>query len=674
MAGQAKGKGESNDYHSDSESEAEDLFFTGVCRSERARQLLRLIAHLKQADCPGHAEVISKLKEKKVEVAWIHGLAQLTPESQTEEQWLKSWDRPKGNVTAWITNNIAKWSETMGEGDKKRLTDEGNLLMEESSRRALKQHAADNKDLPTHDDPPAEAIDELGGIFEMARLEEPVVTSADTASDQATEENDLSQADKFEERGIIKGILPQFYEKTEPSQHVAETGRPEDIVGAHEHSKRKDKSTTSLNQQDHELPPTTEVSETNEASRHLTPFTPEENREIERVWNGFQDYLARQDMLRSSLSRQDDQHSLLLESTRPAGEEITKQYIHSDPFLNPFADWFLQRKALRDRDERIARDRGYGVKWNREKASLFPLDRVVRRADRKKARTMGKKVRAKQAHIDTDVQARHHPQEHERVHQQTERHEEDGGYNRDPGFVRPRTGSNDAHGRSGLVNTTKGVAGGLNVVDLDLVGLDTSTKIHSIARVDMKTFSDNGPYRATDAAEIIALPAYYHKAVGCRRLYQKLFTNVPSVLVLDTGMLGSVLLDPIRQICISHLRLTSIQTAKPNNPTTCMSLLNLDVNKYPFNDPDKLCIPTTHEFHSANDAVVVATFKAFGKLDKEKYEEGWDAVISCAGVLMDLRARDVYLREILPTIQSEGTDGWKKTCDEWILKAKTGAQ
>ncbi|KAG9494722.1 hypothetical protein J7337_013861 [Fusarium musae] len=137
---------------------------------------------------------------------------------------------------------------------------------------------------------------------------------------------------------------------------------------------------------------------------------------------------------------------------------------------------------------------------------------------------------------------------------------------------------------------------------------------------------------------------------------------------------GSFLLDPIRQICISHLRLTSVQTAKPNNPTSCMSLLNLDVNKYPFNDPDKLSVPTTREFHSANDAIVVATFKALGKLDKEKYKEGWDAVISCAGVLMDLRARDVYLREILPTIESEGIDGWKKTCDEWILKAKTGAQ
>ncbi|KAF5569600.1 hypothetical protein FPANT_13890 [Fusarium pseudoanthophilum] len=59
---------------------------------------------------------------------------------------------------------------------------------------------------------------------------------------------------------------------------------------------------------------------------------------------------------------------------------------------------------------------------------------------------------------------------------------------------------NEAHGRSGLVNTTKSVAGGQNVVNLDLIGLDASTKIHCIARVDMKTFSDNEPYRATDAA------------------------------------------------------------------------------------------------------------------------------------------------------------------------------
>ncbi|PNP59712.1 hypothetical protein FNYG_14843 [Fusarium nygamai] len=134
------------------------------------------------------------------------------------------------------------------------------------------------------------------------------------------------------------------------------------------------------------------------------------------------------------------------------------------------------------------------------------------------------------------------------------------------------------------------------------------------------------------------------------------------------------LLDPIRQICMSHLRLTFVQTAKPNNPTTCMSLLNLDANKYPFNDPDKLCVPTTREFHSANDAAVRAIFKALGKLDKEKDEEQWYATISCAGVLMDMRARDVYLREILPKIESEGIDGWKKTCDEWALKAKTGAR
>ncbi|SCV57650.1 uncharacterized protein FFB14_15254 [Fusarium fujikuroi] len=132
------------------------------------------------------------------------------------------------------------------------------------------------------------------------------------------------------------------------------------------------------------------------------------------------------------------------------------------------------------------------------------------------------------------------------------------------------------------------------------------------------------------------------------------------------------LLDPIRQICKSHLRLTSVQTAKPKNPTTCMSLLNLDVNKYPFNDPDKLYVPTTREFHSANDAVVRATFKALGKLDMEEDKERWDTVMGCTGVLMDPCARNIYLREILPRIESAGIDGWKKTCDEWVLKAKTG--
>ncbi|KAF5578441.1 hypothetical protein FPCIR_11573 [Fusarium pseudocircinatum] len=342
MAGQVKGKGKSVDYHSDSESEADDLFFTGVCRSERARQLLRLIAHLEQADSPGHAEIISKLTEKRVEVAWIHGLAQLTPESETEEQWLKAWDGRNDYVSGWITNNIANWSETMGEGEKKRLIDEGKLLMEESSGHALKHHEADNKDLPTQDDPLAKAGDELSGKLEMTRLEDAAHTSVDTASDQAIEEH---------------------------------------IVGAHENSNRKNEPTTSLNQQDHELPPTTEVSKTHEPSRHVSQFTPEENRKIERVWNRFRDYGARQDMLRSALSQQDGQHPPPLKR------------IHSSPTLNAFANWFLQRQALRERDEGIARDRGYGIKWANERAHLYPLDKAVKRADEKKARTMGKKVR-----------------------------------------------------------------------------------------------------------------------------------------------------------------------------------------------------------------------------------------------------------------------------------------
>ncbi|KAF4500786.1 hypothetical protein FAGAP_3013 [Fusarium agapanthi] len=358
MAGQVKAKDKSDDYHSDSESKADDLSFTGVCRSERARQLRRLIAHLEQADSSGHAEVIRKLKEKK------------------------SWDGRKGNVIAWITNNITNWNETMVEGEKKRLIDEGNLLMEESSKRGLKlakepkmthlegatetsaaivsgqasqdightlkRHAADNKDLPTQDDLP-QAGDELAGSLEMSRFEDTTETSVDTASDQTTEENDLSQTDKLSERGIIKAIFPQVYEQTEPSQPVAQTGHPEHIVGAHENSKRKNKPTTSLNQQDHELPPTTEVSKTNEASRHVTQFTPEGIREIQRVWNRFRDYRARQIMLRSALNQQDDQHSPPLKR------------IHSDPALNEFANWFPQRQALRERDERIARQRGYGI-------------------------------------------------------------------------------------------------------------------------------------------------------------------------------------------------------------------------------------------------------------------------------------------------------------------------
>ncbi|KAF5551828.1 hypothetical protein FNAPI_7296 [Fusarium napiforme] len=136
----------------------------------------------------------------------------------------------------------------------------------------------------------------------------------------------------------------------------------------------------------------------------------------------------------------------------------------------------------------------------------------------------------------------------------------------------------------------------------------------------------------------------------------------------------SFLLDPVGSICIAHIRLTFIQIEKPNDPTTCMSLLNLDVNKCPFNDPDKLSVPTMCEFQSANIAAELAIFKAIGTLDTENDKELWDASINCAGVLTDLRARDIYLREILPKIESEGIDAWEKTCDEWIMRAVTGAQ
>ncbi|KAM0361965.1 hypothetical protein ACHAO7_011786 [Fusarium culmorum] len=290
MAGQVKAKDKSDDYHSDSESEADDLFFTGQVEGEEGGSRLD---------------------------SWV---GDAYAREQQRGTGLKSWNGRKGNVAAWITNNIANWSETVGEGVKKRLTDEGNLLMEESSRCVLK----------------------LAKEPKMTRLEDAIETSVDMASDQTTEENDLSQADKLSERGIIKAIFPQIYEKTEPSQPVAQTGRPELIVGAHENSKRKNKPTTSLTQQDHELPSTTVVSKTNEASRHVTQFTPEENREIERVWNRFRDYRARQIMLWSALNQQDDQHSPPLKR------------IHSDPALNEFGNWFPQRQAVRERDERIA--------------------------------------------------------------------------------------------------------------------------------------------------------------------------------------------------------------------------------------------------------------------------------------------------------------------------------
>ncbi|KAF5609181.1 hypothetical protein FPANT_233 [Fusarium pseudoanthophilum] len=137
---------------------------------------------------------------------------------------------------------------------------------------------------------------------------------------------------------------------------------------------------------------------------------------------------------------------------------------------------------------------------------------------------------------------------------------------------------------------------------------------------------------------------------------------------LDGLPTGSFLPDPTREICISHILLTSDPTAKLNNPT-CTGLLNLDVNKYPFNDHDKLSVPTTREFHSANHAVVQATFKVLGMLHREKEmdEVWWYAITSCADVLMDLRARDVYLRKILPKIEREGIDAWKTTCDYWDL-------
>ncbi|KAF5614119.1 uncharacterized protein FTJAE_13769 [Fusarium tjaetaba] len=110
------------------------------------------------------------------------------------------------------------------------------------------------------------------------------------------------------------------------------------------------------------------------------------------------------------------------------------------------------------------------------------------------------------------------------------------------------------------------------------------------------------------------------------------------------------------------------------DPIGSISSSNLDVNKYPFNEPDKLSVPTMCEFQSANIAAELAIFKAIGTLDMEKDKELWDASINCAGVLTDLRARDIYLREILPKIESEGIDAWEKTCDEWIMKAVIGAQ
>ncbi|KAF5965422.1 hypothetical protein FCOIX_12970 [Fusarium coicis] len=483
------------------------------------------------------------------------------PESQTEEQWLKSWDGPKGNITAWITNNIANWSETMGEGGKKRLIDEGNLLMEESSRRALKQHAADNKDLPTHDDPSAKASDELVGIFEMTRLEEAAETSADTASDQTTEENDLPQADKFSELGIIQEILPHVYEKTETSQRVAD---------AHENSKRKDTPTISLNQQDHELPPTTEVSKTNEPPRPVTELTPEERRYTERGWNRFRDYLARQDMLGSALNQQDDQHSPPLKR------------INSDPRVNAFANWVAQRHALRERGERIARDRGYGIKWTGEKARLFPLDRAIWVTYKDMYDCTPYGCWALLAIEDNDVTA-------------------------------------------GLEKHLL-----IQIFNLDITRNSMNVSIRG--QSDMRTLA----------------------------------TIISTLAPDEVGQDCSDGDEPDRD---AESQGVQVNGENADLKATMKRLENMHLFG-PKASPESLSVMST---------VVVATFKAFEKLDNEKYKEGWDAVLSCEGVLMDLRARDVYLRETLPKIESEGVDGWKKTCDEWILeawilKAKTGAR
>ncbi|KAF5972039.1 hypothetical protein FBULB1_8918 [Fusarium bulbicola] len=120
----------------------------------------------------------------------------------------------------------------------------------------------------------------------------------------------------------------------------------------------------------------------------------------------------------------------------------------------------------------------------------------------------------------------------------------------------------------------------------------------------------------------------------------------------------------IHMICKSHTLITDTQTVRPSKPTTCHSLLNLDLNKYPFNDPDKLCVPTTQEFRSAEDVIMRAVIKVTGKMTKEKDEEWWHAAVTCAGILLDPSDRNVYLRAFLPKIDSDGMDGWKKICIE----------
>ncbi|KAF5578442.1 hypothetical protein FPCIR_11574 [Fusarium pseudocircinatum] len=120
----------------------------------------------------------------------------------------------------------------------------------------------------------------------------------------------------------------------------------------------------------------------------------------------------------------------------------------------------------------------------------------------------------------------------------------------------------------------------------------------------------------------------------------------------------------IHQICKLHTLITDIQIAMPSKPTTCHSLLNLDLNKYPFNDPDKLCVPTMREFRSAEFVIVRAGFQALEKLDVETNKEWWHAATTCAGNLLDPSHRNVYLREFLPKIESDDIDGWKKICNE----------
>ncbi|KAF5578711.1 uncharacterized protein FSUBG_13729 [Fusarium subglutinans] len=129
----------------------------------------------------------------------------------------------------------------------------------------------------------------------------------------------------------------------------------------------------------------------------------------------------------------------------------------------------------------------------------------------------------------------------------------------------------------------------------------------------------------------------------------------------------------IRRICNLHKGITDIQTARPSKPTTCLSLLDLDENRFPWNETDKLCVPTTREFGIAKAVIMLAWDVTSEKLDDKTNKEWWQLAKTCASILQDPSDRNVYLREFLPKIESDGIDGWEKICIEnsWPIPVKS---